>query len=214
MDNQRSNVSKIEDLVEKLENKEITREDFEIEKKKLLIRNTNYRTNNKNSKNIIITLLLWSFSITGLVLSLVFFTETLLGGIVMLFSALLIFPPIIRIYKNRIPLRIRYTVIISAFLLFISAFIFSEETTLKGVVRLEPRNTVVTTEDSEVVIKYDCEDGVEEIKIDNGLVSEEIKRAICTEGYLLKLEESDTRIQISFKKSGKTLYETLRFKKL
>lgn len=163
-------------------------------------------TTSKKSKHVVEdkqfdykTLLSWIFSIIAIIFSLLTLLINIFGGLIVLASALLIMPPIHKLYKKKFPLRLRFAFIIST-ILFFFGFIYGviniEYDLETHVKRTSPNTTASTSEEPKITLKYNCYSLVTEIQINEKKSTQEELQQICGDGLEYNLSDGENNLKI------------------
>lgn len=213
----------IKKLAELKEAGALTDEEFQSEKTKLLEgKSTRKEKENrltrepKEKKDFkFLAIILWILSFFGFIFSLGAFMMYFGSGVLVLFSTLIIFPPTRNLYTKKVPIRLRYAIIISFFLFILGVLISPPQgyTTL-GTNSLEtqrilPKDLEYISDSPTLRISYDCVD-VRAIKINNiELTQEEIEK-ICTQTYVVNLKDGENEFSIEIITKGEEIKQILK----
>lgn len=221
-DNQ-SYLEEIKKLAELKEVGAITEKEFQSEKAKLLNVNTSEeKTTNKQAqtpkekkKFNFPAILLWILSFLGIMISLGAFLTYFWSGVLVLLSALIILPPIRKLYLKKIPIKLRYVLIIS-FILFLTGVLISPPqgyttsgTKILETQRIFPKELEYISENPQLRIAYNCVN-VTSIKINNKELSQEEIEKICTQAYVIKLKDGENNLLINIVSSKGEIVETVK----
>lgn len=200
----------------------ITDEEFRLEKSKLLEQKevgvhkgkNNVRKPNSNIISLVTKFSLWVISLFILIFSLSGFTFNILAGLLMLISALIISPPIRKLYLRKFNIRLRYVLIISTILFFSGIIAIPSQgyttpgSELTDTKRVIPEISELISENPEFLISYDCVN-VQSITIENTLSQEDIEK-ICNNGYELSLKNGQNEFTVKIVSVKGEIIETIK----
>jgi chemotaxis protein histidine kinase CheA len=221
-DNQ-SYLEEIKKLAELKEVGAITEEEFHSEKAKLLKENTSEEeTTNKQTQTPkqkksfkFPAILLWILSLFGIMISLGAFLTYFWSGVLVLLSALIILPPIRKLYLKKISIRLRYVLIIS-FILFLTGVLISPAqgytssgTKILETQRIVPKELEYISDNPQLRIAYNCVN-VTSIKINNRELTQEGIEKICTQAFVIKLKDGENKFLINIVSSKGEIAEIVK----
>lgn len=192
----------------------ITEKEFE----KLKADSVKFHSTDK--KKIFPVYLLWVLSILGILFSLPVLSFSFFSGLLFLISSLLILPPIKNFYTKKVPIRLRYILIITT-ILFILGFSLYEHSDpemsggalpmqfKKETKRATPIQTESLVDKSVEYLAYYCVD-VETIRVNGVELSKEDVEKVCRDNYSLVLQEGLNEFTVELVMPENTLTENLK----
>ncbi len=172
-------------------------------------------------KTTVINILSWTLSCIGILLGVILSLANLIGGILIIVSSLIIFPPIRPVIRKYINIRYRYYFIIST-ILFIYGFIYTgsnihitDSQLAESISRKVPTTTLAVSPVPSVYLSYDCGTYAEEISINEKSLNREDIDRLCKTRYPIVLNDGENiyKLVFTFKDSSYSEIVKIKFSK-